>query len=462
MATRRRLSRSALTRQRTQLRARRRLRRGSLAVRITVHRGSDRPDCGAEDVHDAMVVACLRSGRRDVQVTVAGAFGPRSEEPLVTVESVGEEALTYSRISTGVVKDLFRSHVMHGEILSAHAWVRGMPGWPESQEVESGRSIPHSRASVPHVSEHPWFALQRAWSLRRRGRIDPASLEDALAMDAYEGLTRALFELEPEQILAEVERSELRDCLDSELLVGARWRATVNRPGRCRTVVCRAKGDRESDPVSRSVLGSDPHAVLEGMAIAARAVGAHQGVILCHGLPVAAGRLENALIQSHGVGLLGPAILGSDMDFTVILLGGADGLNQEDTTALARALEHSAETYASLGALLYKGPEAFRALGTSTAPGTKLLHLGGDLRRPGLVEVPYGISLRRIVEDLAGGSVDGQGLEAIRLGGAEGAILTGESIDLPLKPLAQGGSGLALGTGELVALRQGLRCHGWQ
>lgn len=461
MGTHRRLSRETLQSYRAQLRERRRLRRGGLTVRLIVHGPSDRRDeavAGVREVYDSLVVESIRSGRRDVQIVLSAGLGPRAEEPLVTVESLLLPPITYRRIDGGTARALFRRHALHGEVLGEHAW---LVGWPPVNgdlmpALEDSEGTVEGLGGLPELGTHPWFSGQHRRLLRHLGRLDPRSIEDYLAVGGYGGLERALFELTPTQITVEVTRSGLRGRGADDSPVGERWADRSPGGGAPPVVLCRGAPERSCDARGAGILGADPHAVLEGMAIAAVALDARQGVVRCPGDPETAERVEQAVRQAESLGLLGERILGTGFGLTVSVLQSAEECRAEVAESDPRhVLGHDDETLANLTSLLGLGVEMWRSVGCHGQAGTRLLALGGRLCRSGPVEVPAGVPLRRLVEEIGGGLAEGRPLRAVHVGGTGGGLLPPALLDLPLDPSALSEAGAPLGDGALVAFSAG-------
>ncbi|GIW73091.1 MAG: hypothetical protein KatS3mg102_2633 [Planctomycetota bacterium] len=311
----------------------------------------------------------------------------------------------------------------------------------------------------------------------RLGGEAARSLAQARAEGAWQGLVRALGQ-RPAEVLALLERSGLRGRGGAAFPAAAKWRHAAQTGAPIRYVI--ANGD-EGDPGSfcdRVLMEGDPHAVLEGMAICAYAVGARQGIVFIRSeYPRAIAVMEQAVDQARAAGLLGERVLGTAFDFEVSVFPGMGSYVCGEETALLNAIEglrgevrlrppypstaglygrptvvNNVETLAAVPWILRHGPEAFRALGTAASPGTKLLSLNGGFARPGLLEVEFGVSLREIIERGGGGARPGSELAAILLGGPMGSVLGPEHWDVPLCYEAMAGRGIQLGHGGLVAL----------
>jgi NADH:ubiquinone oxidoreductase subunit F (NADH-binding)/NADH:ubiquinone oxidoreductase subunit E len=314
--------------------------------------------------------------------------------------------------------------------------------------------------------------------LARVGRLDPDSLQSALALGAYQSLARALT-LPPAAVIDEVEASGLAGRGGAGFPAGRKWRLVAQSPGQVRYVVANAD---ESEPLifkDRVLMDLDPHLLLEGMALAGYAVGARQAYIYIRGeyAPQAA-RLETAITQALAAGWLGANILGSGFDFHIHVHRGAGAYICGEETALLESLEgrrgeprirppfpaaagyhghatlvNNVETFCAVPAILREGAAWYRALGANGAPGTKLFMLLGHVNRPGLVEAPFGLTLRQLIDDLGGGLSDGSQFHFALTGGAAGTFVPADLLDLPFD-YRSSAQGLSLGAGAVLVCDQ--------
>lgn len=334
--------------------------------------------------------------------------------------------------------------------------------------------------------DQPFFALQRPLVLEHCGLIDPESIEEALARGAYRQLQRCLGELSPEQVRAEVRRSGLRGRGGAGYPTGLKWDTVALQPDGPRFVVCNAD---EGDPgafMNRSVLEGDPHRLLEGIAIAAYAVGAERGYVYVRAeYPLAIARMRLALQQARDRGLFGGASsAGFRLELEVRVGAGAYVCGEE--TALLASIQgrrgcprprppfpaqaglwnaptliNNVETLAAVPLILRLGAEAYAAIGSPSSPGTKVFALSGAVRRTGLVEVPLGTSLRTIVDTIGGGSLDQPGvpgggpLKAVQTGGPSGGSIPAEHLDTPVDYESLRQLGAMMGSGGMVVIDAG-------
>lgn len=332
----------------------------------------------------------------------------------------------------------------------------------------------HSRA-LP--ASHPFFAGQTRIILARSGHVDPERIADYIAAGGYEALLRAT-RMTPEELVAEVRASGLRGRGGAGYPTGLKWELVARQPAAEKYVVCNAD---EGDPgafMNRSVLEGDPHSVLEGMAIAGRAVGARQGYIYVRGeSPLAVDRLGTALRQAAQAGLLGDRIFDSGFSFRIDLRIGAGAYVCGEETALLASIEgkrgqpvarppypperglrglptliNNVETFANIPAIVNNGAKWFASIGSPASPGTKVFGLAGRVVRAGLVEVPIGTSLRSIIYGPGGGIPPGHEFKAAQTGGPAGGCIPAAYLDLPLDYDSLRHIGAMMGSGGLIVM----------
>jgi NADH-quinone oxidoreductase subunit F len=329
-----------------------------------------------------------------------------------------------------------------------------------------------------HCDDLPFYRNQRRIAMRNIGRIDPGDIGDAVAHDGYGGLARALFECRPEQVIDHVELAGLRGRGGAGFSTARKWRACRRAEGTRKFVVC--NGD-EGDPGAfkdRSIMEGDPHAVLEGVIIGAYAVGAHEGFIYVRDeYPLAVTPLSVAIEQAREHGLLGRDILGTGFDFDVRIARGGGAFVCGESSALMRSLEgkigeprakyvhaterglfgcptvlNNVETWADVGAILQHDPEWFGGAGTPASKGTKAFSLVGKVKNTGLIELPMGVTLRHIVEDVGGGMLDDRPLKAVQTGGPSGGCLPASLLDLPVDYEQLTAAGSMMGSGGMIVM----------
>jgi bidirectional [NiFe] hydrogenase diaphorase subunit len=324
----------------------------------------------------------------------------------------------------------------------------------------------------------PFFARQKKIVLENCGMIDPERLEDYIAADGYEALAMVLTEMTPAQVIAEIAKSGLRGRGGAGYPTGLKWATVAKAVGESKVVICNAD---EGDPgafMDRSVLESDPYRVIEGMTIAAYAVGATEGYIYVRAeYPLAMARLKTALRIAERQGLLGNEICGTHFSFRIALRLGAGAFVCGEETALIASIEgkrgnprprppypaekglwgrptliNNVETYANIAPIVRKGGEWFAGIGTEKSKGTKVFALTGAVNNAGLIEVPMGISLRDIIFQLAGGIPNGKAFKAVQTGGPSGGCIPAEFLDSPVDYETLNKLGSIMGSGGMIVM----------
>jgi bidirectional [NiFe] hydrogenase diaphorase subunit len=325
----------------------------------------------------------------------------------------------------------------------------------------------------------PFFALQASVILANSGVVEPERIESYIAADGYQALGTVLQEMRPADVVEEITRSGLRGRGGAGFPTGIKWATVAKSAGAQKFVICNAD---EGDPgafMNRSVLEGDPHSVLEGMAIAGYAVGAKEGYIYVRGeYPLAIQRLHTAIRQAGRLGLLGTRVFNSPFDFRIDIRVGAGAFVCGEETALMASimgqrgtprprppypaeaglwdqptLLNNVETFANVPHILRKGADWFASIGTARCKGTKVFCLTGRVRHIGLVEVPLGTPLRRIVEEIGGG-VPGGTIKAVQTGGPSGGCIPAEHLDTPVDYEALRDLGSIMGSGGMIVMDQ--------
>ncbi|GAB4367441.1 MAG: NADH-ubiquinone oxidoreductase-F iron-sulfur binding region domain-containing protein [Elainellaceae cyanobacterium] len=343
---------------------------------------------------------------------------------------------------------------------------------------------PSSSPEFAHLQRgdltHPFFTQQQSIVLENSGNIDPERIESYIAADGYQSLHHVLREMNPSQVIDEITHSGLRGRGGAGYPTGLKWATVAKAIADHKFVICNAD---EGDPgafMDRSVLESDPHRVLEGMAIAAYAIGANQGYIHIRAeYLLAIHRLQIAIHQAQRLGLLGSRIFDSPFDFRVDLRIGAGAYVCGEETALMASIEgkrgtpsprppypaerglwgfptliNNVETFANVSSIICKGADWFASIGTEKSKGTKVFALAGKIRNTGLIEVPMGTTLRQIVEEMGGGVPEGGSAKAVQTGGPSGGCIPASAFDTPVdyESLAQLGS--IMGSGGMIVMDQ--------
>jgi NADH-quinone oxidoreductase subunit F/NAD(P)H dehydrogenase (quinone)/NADP-reducing hydrogenase subunit HndC len=337
---------------------------------------------------------------------------------------------------------------------------------------------PASKEIIATLSDIPFFAHQQPVSLRNKGVINPESIDDYIARDGYMGAARALNEMTPEQIIEQMKLSGLRGRGGAGFPTGVKWYFASQSQSDVKYVLCNAD---EGDPgafMDRSILEADPHAVVEGMIIAARAINATKGYVYARTeYPLAIKRLQMAIDAAKERGLLGESILGSDFSFDIEIYQGAGAFVCGEETALMRSIEgkrgmprprppfpahkglwekptilNNVETFSNVPQIMTNGGAWYASMGTETSKGTKVFAISGDVNNIGLVEVPMGYSLRQLIFDIGGGIPKKRKFKAVQLGGPSGGCVPEQHLDTPVDYEEIAKVGAIMGSGGVIVM----------
>jgi NADP-reducing hydrogenase subunit HndC len=321
----------------------------------------------------------------------------------------------------------------------------------------------------------PLYAQNRV-VLRRAGQIDPYSVEDYIGEDGYFALGQALTEMTPAQVLDAVKTSGLQGRGGAGFPTGLKWSFVADRPERVKFIVCNADESEPGTFKDRMILEGDPHAVLEGMALAGYAVGAQESWIYIRGeYTMARDILEHAIEEAEALGLLGDNIMDSDVSFHVHVHGGAGAYICGEETALLDSMQgqrgtprirppyptvrgfrylptvvNNVETLANVAPIILNGADWFRGIGTERSPGTKVYTMLGDVNVTGLIEMPMGTTLREVIDLYGGGMKGGKAFKCAQTGGASGTLIPPELLDVPMDFASMAEKGAGLGSGALL------------
>jgi NADH:ubiquinone oxidoreductase subunit F (NADH-binding) len=328
------------------------------------------------------------------------------------------------------------------------------------------------------MKDIPFFNLQVLRALRNKGMIDPEKIEDYIARDGYQAAAKALLHMTPEEIVKDMKDSGLRGRGGAGFPTGLKWEFCAKVQSDMKYILC--NGD-EGDPgafMDRSIMEADPHVVLEGMIIGAKAIGASKGYIYVRAeYPLAVKRLQIAIDQAKELGLLGENILDSGFNLDIEIYQGAGAFVCGEETALMRSIEgkrgmprprppfpavkglwdkptvlNNVESYANIPPIILHGAEWFRSLGTEKSAGTKVFALTGSINNVGLIEVPMGIPLRTIIYDIGGGITKGRTFKAVQLGGPSGGCIPESLLDTPVDYESIMATGAIVGSGGMVVM----------
>ena len=391
----------------------------------------------------------------ELKVTETGCMGMCYAEPMV--EILEEENYTiYGNVDETLAEEIFKSHI-----------IKDMP--LEKAVILSG---------ADYGSEESFLENQVRIVLERCGAIDPEKIEDAMHMGAYEGLEKALNSMSATEVWQEVLAAGLKGRGGAGFPTGLKWQFAAQNEAKQKYIICNAD---EGDPgafMDRSILEGDPHAVIEGLIIGGYAIGATVGYIYARAeYPIAITRLQIAIEQAKEKGFLGENILGSGFSFDLHIKEGAGAFVCGEETALIESIEgkrgmprirppfpaekglfdkpsniNNVETLANIGWIIRNGAAAFAAYGTEDSKGTKVFALAGKVKRGGLVEIPIGMSISQVVNDIGGGTSSGKALKAVQMGGPSGGCIPVHLHDtlIDYAPLAK--TGAIMGSGGMIVM----------
>jgi NADH-quinone oxidoreductase subunit F len=402
----------------------------------------------------------------DGLLTKSGCQGFCQMGPLLSIEP---DNILYCKVRPGDVAEIVRE-----------TFVAGRPVERLLYKDPATGQVCHGHKDIP------FYTLQSRTVLKSCGTLDPEDIREYLAQDGYQAAAKAYKDMEPEAVCKSVLDSGLRGRGGGGFPTGRKWELARIQPASKKFVVC--NGD-EGDPgafMDRAVMEGNPHAVLEGMMIAARAIGADEGYVYVRAeYPLAVARVRRAVADAEKLGILGDNLFGTGLGFRVRVMEGAGAFVCGEETALLASIEgqrgmpmpkppfpaqsglygkptviNNVETLASVPLILAHGPEAYRAVGTPASPGTKTFALTGHVSNTGLIEVPFGTTLRHIVHKVGGGvtgkdgTVDPAGFKAVQIGGPSGGCLTHDHLDLPMDFDNLTRIGAMVGSGGLVVMNQ--------
>jgi NADH-quinone oxidoreductase subunit F len=449
-------------------------------TKVYVHMGTCGIAAGAMDILVVLKDKIKETQAKDVKLIKTGCAGICSKEPLVSVAVSGQEPIIYESVNEAKIAEIFKRHILGKKVVPEYALARGME-YQIKDRIKNHGKMPNQAVmeeGIPGIEAIPFFNLQEQRVMRNRGLIDPDKIDDYIGRDGYQGAIKALTAMTPETIIEEVINSGLRGRGGAGFPTGLKWKFAAKEPSDCKYVLCNAD---EGDPgayMDRSVLESDPHSVLEGMMIAAKAIGAHQGYIYCRAeYPLAVETLNHAIEQARAYHLLGKNILGTGFDFDIEIYEGAGAFVCGEETALMRSVEgergnprprppfpaqaglwekptvlNNVETLANLPQIIINGSKWFAAVGTEKSKGTKVFSLTGDVNNVGCVEVPIGTTLNTIVNQIGGGVVAGKHFKAAQLGGPSGGCIPLEHINVSVDYETLQEYGSIMGSGGLIVM----------
>jgi NADH:ubiquinone oxidoreductase subunit F (NADH-binding)/NAD-dependent dihydropyrimidine dehydrogenase PreA subunit/(2Fe-2S) ferredoxin len=419
------------------------------------------------------------SGKNGVDICKTGCIGFCEVEPLVEVLADGKPRIIYKKVTADKIKDVIEGYKANDFDLKM---ILGQMKDPRSlleNEVTNPLDGVEPIDGIPVLEDISFYGDQVKVAMRNCGYINPDAIEEYFARKGYVAFLNALKDMKPTNIIDVVKASGLRGRGGGGFPTGIKW-ATCAKHGGERMIICNAD---EGDPgayMDRSILEGDPHSVLEGMLIAAVAIGSHQGSIYVRNeYPLAVKRLVTAIKQAKNYGLLGKNIAGTDFSFDIKISTGAGAFVCGESTALMASLEgnvgrprakyihtvekgfrdqpsnlNNVETYANVPAILLKGAKWYAQMGTEHSKGTKVFSLVGKIKNTGLVEVPMGISLRDIVFKIGGGVPKKKKFKAVQTGGPSGGCIPERFLDLPVDYQKLTEVGSIMGSGGMIVMDQ--------
>ncbi len=394
----------------------------------------------------------------EVLVVMTGCNGFCAVGPVMAVMPDG---IFYQRLTEDIIPHLVEEHFLKGRP------VQKLMFTPEKEEIV-----------IPKMMDIGFFSRQTLIALRNRGMIDPEVIDEYIARDGYKAFAKALSEMTPEEIIDEVKKSGLRGRGGGGFPTGLKWDLCRKNQSDIRYIICNAD---EGDPgayMDRSIVEADPHSILEGMLIGARAIGASEGYVYIRAeYPLAMDRLKIAIEQAKEYGLIGENIFDTDFSFNIQIKQGAGAFVCGEETSLMASIEgrppeprqrppfpaesglwgkptniNNVETWATIPPIIDRGAEWFSSIGTEQSKGTKVFSLVGKINNTGLVEVPMGITLKEIVYDIGGGIPKNKKFKAIQTGGPSGGCIPASLMNLPVdyEKLTEAGS--IMGSGGLIVM----------
>ena len=411
-------------------------------------------DCKDVDVEFGPEIA--HGSEHPVAVKRSGCHGFCEMGPLMRIEPLG---ILYTKVKLEDCEEIFERTIKHGNIIHHLLYKQDGVEYPKQEEI-------------------PFYKKQTRLVLKNCGHIDAEHIEEYIAVGGYQAFAKVLFEQTPDDVIETILESNLRGRGGGGFQTGYKWKQVARQQEKTRYIVC--NGD-EGDPgafMDRSIMEGDPHKMIEGMLIAAYAVGAQEGYIYVRAeYPLAISRLRLAISQAEESGLLGENILGTDFSFHLHINRGAGAFVCGEGSALTASIEgkrgmprvkpprtveqglfakptvlNNVETFANVPMIIDKGAAWYRSIGPEKSPGTKAFALTGNVRNTGLIEVPMGITLREVIYDIGGGIQNDKKFKAVQIGGPSGGCLTEDQLDSKMDFDSLAKIGAMIGSGGLVIM----------
>ncbi len=410
------------------------------------------------EITEALKKAIATQGLAGARVDFTGCHGFCEQGPVAIVEPDG---IFYAHVTLADVPEIVESHLAGGKPVERLFY-----------------KDPANGQSVPYHKDIKFYAMQQRIILRNCGRINPERIEDYIATGGYESLKKVLKEMTQEQVIAEMKRSGLRGRGGAGFPTGTKWEFCYNNKADQKYMICNAD---EGDPgafMDRSTMEGDPHTVLEGLIIAAYAIGASEGYVYIRAeYPLAVKRVRLAIKQAEEKGFSGNNIQGSNFSFNIHIKEGAGAFVCGEETALMASIEgkrgmprsrppfpavsglwgkpttiNNVKSLATVPVIIAKGADWYTSIGTEKSKGTAVFALTGKIANSGLIEVPMGIQLRKIIYEIGGGVPGGKKFKAVQCGGPSGGCLPAEHLDKPVDYEALAAAGAMMGSGGMVVM----------
>ncbi|MDD4923532.1 MAG: NADH-quinone oxidoreductase subunit NuoF [Dehalococcoidales bacterium] len=412
----------------------------------------------SHEIRQALEQKTAELGLSNVKVDFTGCHGFCEQGPIAIVEP---EGIFYTRLTVEDVAEIIQSHLKDGKPVERLFF-----------------KDPVSGQAIPLYKDINFYHRQQRIILRNCGHINPERINDYINRNGYNALKKVLSEMNPIQVIEEIKKSGLRGRGGAGFSTGMKWELCYKEQSDIKYMICNAD---EGDPgafMDRSIMEADPHTVIEGMTIAAYAIGASEGYIYIRAeYPLAVNRLRTALKQAEEKGFLGNNILGTGFNFTIHVNEGAGAFVCGEETALMASIEgkrgmprsrppfpaqsglwgkpstiNNVKSLASVPVIISKGADWYNKIGTEKSKGTAVFALTGKIANSGLVEVPMGITLREIIYDIGGGLIGGKDFKAVQNGGPSGGCLPASALDLPVDYERLAAAGAIMGSGGMIVV----------
>lgn len=414
---------------------------------------------GAEEVREAFNSEIRNRGLEEkIEIRETGCHGFCARAPVIIIDP---QDIFYQQFSPQDVPEIVSETLLNHRVVERLTYPHPLTG-----------------QKIAYTSQIPFYQGQTQNVLKNCGKIDPRNIKQYIARDGYSALAKALTSMDPSEVIEEIKKSGLRGRGGAGFPTGMKWGFVKGSPGDVKYLVCNAD---EGDPgafMDRAVLEGDPHSVIEGMLIAAHAIGAQMGYVYVRAeYPIAVEHLKIAIEQTKALGLLGNHILGSGLNFDIKIKEGAGAFVCGEETALLASIEgrrgtprprppfpaqsglwgkptniNNVETYANIASIVLKGSAWYSSMGTESSKGTKIFSLAGKINNTGLVEVPVGIPVGEVILNIGGGIPRGRRFKAVQMGGPSGGCVPSKHLSLPIDYGSLEAIGAIMGSGGMVVM----------